>query len=318
MDRAAIRAGATGGTQGGRPRTGQLGRVLRRAWRLAERALRHPAYALSVLVTVCRHPRLLRACLRGGWRAGLLAECAALSPETAGLFSPYEAGFFGQVYLFDEYEVGRLPLPEAPLVCDVGANVGFFSWRVHSIRPAARVLAFEPASANHARLRRVFAARGIGGEVCPQACGAAGGVATLYLRSSVTHSLDPGWHTDLDRGAGSEVVPVTTLDAECDRRGIDHLHLLKIDTEGAEVQVLQGAAGILPQTDHVVLEYHSAAGRAECLRLLRQAGFRCRDKSFWGLSAAQAEEGLLLCTRAATTAPAARREGVRVGAADLE
>lgn len=285
------------GEQASRRRGAGAPRILTRAGRLLRAALRHPLYALSVAATALRHPRLLGAALRGGWRQGLLAECAALSPGIAPLLSRYEAGFFGQVLLFDEYEVGGLRLPQAPVVCDVGANVGFFSWRVARLRPAATVLAFEPASANVARLRRVFELAGIRGEVCPQACAAAPGHADLYLRSSVTHSLDPGWHRDLDAGSGSERVELTTLDIECDRRGIGTLDLLKIDTEGAEVEVLEGARAILPRTRHVVLEYHSAAGRAECLRLLRAAGFRCRQKAFWGFGQAAGAEGLLLCSR---------------------
>jgi|GEM_PF-5041258 len=280
-----------------RSRRGRLWRRLGRLARLLGRIRRHPGYTLSVLATVLRRPRLLFGSLRHGWRRALLAECAAICPQAAALLSPYEAGFFGQVFLFDEYEVGRLRLPAAPVVCDVGANVGFFSWRVAALRPAATVLAFEPASANVVRLRRVFELAGIGGEVSPRACGRSAGHAVLYLRNSVTHSLDPLWHTDLDAGSGSEDVELTTLDAECDRHGFGHLDLLKIDTEGAEVDVLAGAAAILPHTRHVVLEYHSLAGRAECLGILRGAGFHCREKSFWGLAPAGAEEGLLLCSR---------------------
>lgn len=257
--------------------------------------LRHPRYALAVLGTLLLRPRLALTSLRRGWRAALLAECAALSPVVAGQISTYEAGFFGQVFIFDEYEVGRLHLPPAPRVCDVGANVGFFSWRVASMRPQATVLAFEPASDNVRRLRRTFAALGIAGEVCAQACGSGVGQAVLYLRNSVTHSLDPDWHTDMDGGAGSEAVEVTTLDAECDRRGWTALDLLKIDVEGAEVEVLRGARAILPATRHVVLEFHSAAAQAECRGILEGAGFRCRRKSFWGQQAAG--EGLLLCSR---------------------
>ena len=280
-------------------RRSRMRRVLARLWRLAVRITQHPRYALSVAATLLGRPGLLAASLRGGWRRALLEHCGRLNPVAADLITPYEAGFFGQVFLFDEYEVGRLRLPPAPVVLDVGANVGFFSWRVRVVRPDASVLAFEPQSDNHARLVRMFEAVGIRGEACRQACGAEPGSATLYLRNSVTHSLQEDWHTDLDAGAGREEVPVTTLDAECARRGIAAVDLLKIDTEGAETLVLSGAKQILRQTRYVVLEYHSPARREECLRILGAAGFRCRDKSFWGLQPAHDGEGLLLCARVA-------------------
>jgi len=288
-----------------RPRTSHAETALQRLWRVLRRLLRHPVYAASVAAVLLRHPRLVRAGLRGGWRAALLAHCIELCPVAADLLTPYEAGFFGQVFLFDEYEVGRLPLPAAPTVVDVGANVGFFSWRVAALRPAARLLAFEPASDNHARLARIFEALGIHGEACRLACGASSGTARLFLRSSVTHSLDATWHDDLDRGAGSEEVALTTLDLACAARGLSELDLLKIDTEGAEGEVLAGAAGILAHTRFVVLEYHSGERREACLHALEAAGFRCRIKRFWGAGAAGGQEGLLLCRRAAGRAAAA-------------
>ena len=288
----------------------QLGRILGRLGRLLLRAARHPRYALFVAATLLGRPALLAGALRGRWRSALLAHCARLNPVAADLITPYEAGFFGQVFLFDEYEVGRLRLPVAPVVLDVGANVGFFSWRVRAVRPKASVVAFEPQSDNHARLTRMFEAAGIRGEACRQACGAEPGSATLYLRNSVTHSLQADWHTDLDAGAGSEQVPVTTLDGECARRGIQAVDLLKIDTEGAETLVLRGASRILRRTRYVVLEYHSPELRAECLRILTAAGFRCREKSFWGIVASQqGGEGLLLCARAAEAQPAVQAAG---------
>jgi FkbM family methyltransferase len=282
-------------------------RILRRfarLWRVLARVARHPRYACSVALAALREPGLLAAARRQGWRAALHARCAALCPVAADLVSPYEAGFFGQVFLFDEYEVGRLPLPPAPVVIDVGANVGFFSWRVTAARPRAQVLAFEPQSDNLARLRRMLEAVGARAEACGKACGARAGVAALHLRNSVTHSLDADWHPDLDSGAGAEQVEVTTVDAECARRGLDAVDLLKIDAEGAEAQVLAGAAQTLRRTRFVVLEYHSPRHRQECLAILRAAGFRCREKAFWGAGAARGEEGLLLCARRAQAAGA--------------
>jgi FkbM family methyltransferase len=284
---------------GGARRLGALGRILRRAWR-------HPGYALHVLGVLVLRPRLLLDALRRGWRPALLQYCGRLQPQVARLLSPYEAGFFGQVFLFDEYEVGRLALPAAPTVVDVGANVGLFTWRVQTLRPRARVLALEPEADNYERLEAVFASLGVRGQARRQACGRSPGTATLFLRNSVTHSLDPGWHTDLDRGAGTETVEVVTLDAACAEAGFRQIDLLKVDVEGAEVEVLAGATEVLAHTRHVVLEYHSAERRAACRALLEANGFRCREKRFFGVHAQGdgQDEGLLLCSRPGRAEPA--------------
>jgi len=55
------------------------------------------------------------------------------------------------------------------------------------------------------------------------------------------------------------------------RREPDHQPTL--DTEGAEVEVLAGAAATLRRTERVVLEWHTLALRVEAGALLAAAGF---------------------------------------------
>lgn len=57
-------------------------------------------------------------------------------------------------------------------------------------------------------------------------------------------------------------------------RGVDKINLLKIDVEGAELDVLRGAKGILERVEQVVLETYDREGRAnEIEELLKDAGF---------------------------------------------
>jgi hypothetical protein len=44
---------------------------------------------------------------------------------------------------------------------------------------------------------------------------------------------------------GIEEIPATTVDDYCDEKGIGQIDLLKIDTEGAELQVMKGARKML-------------------------------------------------------------------------
>lgn len=270
------------------------------------RVLRHPRYSGSVLATLLSAPPLLWETLWLGSRQALLRQCLRMVPELTGLFTEYDAGFWGQVFLFDEYELGRLHLPPGAVVLDVGANVGFFSWKVHSALPEARVFAFEPERDNLSRLRKVFATLGIQGGVVPAACSDREGTATLYRHNTVTHPLDPGMHPEIPAEA-RETVPVTTLDSFCRGQGIDRVDLIKIDVEGLEGKVLRGARRILARTRAVVLEYHSPRRLAQCRDLLEDAGFSCRQKSFWGPPTGQ--EGLLLAIRRPGGACPAGAEG---------
>lgn len=74
----------------------------------------------------------------------------------------------------------------------------------------------------------------------------------LFIPSSKNNgaaSLKPG-------GQGGFTVPLTRLDDALDRLEIQHVDLLKIDIEGAEVQALRGAEKLLsgPDAPPVVCE----------------------------------------------------------------
>lgn len=50
-------------------------------------------------------------------------------------------------------------------------------------------------------------------------------------------------------------VPVTTVDLYCEGAGIDHIHILKCDTEGHDLSVLRGAANMLGSGRIDVLQF---------------------------------------------------------------
>jgi FkbM family methyltransferase len=171
------------------------------------------------------------------------------------------------------------------VVLDVGAHVGHFTIlaaaRVGSAR-AGRVLAFEPAPSNLDRLRRNLTLNelGPGVEVLPLALGARPGTATFF---------DDG---DSDGTEFSMVAPrqsgaarafeatVETLDGICAARGIERVDVVKIDVEGAEVDVLRGAERVLAASPEVTLliELHPwVTPPREVLAPLAERGYRLYD-----------------------------------------
>jgi FkbM family methyltransferase len=135
-----------------------------------------------------------------------------------------------------------------PTVVDVGANVGDYSSMVLEARKYARVFAFEPHPETFKRLTARLSA---GNFVATNAaCGGVPGKLLLYdhLDGSGTEhaSLLPGVIESIhgDKSIKHEV-EVTTLDQFAADRGIAHIDLLKIDTEGTELEVLKGACNLL-------------------------------------------------------------------------
>jgi FkbM family methyltransferase len=93
------------------------------------------------------------------------------------------------------------------------------------------------------------------------------------------------------------VVPMTTVDTEVERLGLAGPYLLKLDTHGFEVPILEGAASTLGETILLVIEVYNFELRPSALRFhelvdyLERRGFRVidlagvawrpRDRALW-------------------------------------
>lgn len=79
------------------------------------------------------------------------------------------------------------------------------------------------------------------------------------------------------------VVPVTTLDHEVSSRALSGPFLVKFDTHGFEVPILEGAAEVLKQTSVIIMECYNFKISPDCLTFpemcvyLARLGFRCAD-----------------------------------------
>ena len=128
-------------------------------------------------------------------------------------------------------------------VVDVGANIGWNAVRAARLAgPEGRVVAVEPTPDTLAVLRRNVAACGLGTiEVAPAAAGRAAGTAELFVRGGVSagNSLYP--ESRYARVTRVVEVPVVPLDALVE--GV--AGLVKIDVEGAELEVLAGMERLL-------------------------------------------------------------------------
>lgn len=147
------------------------------------------------------------------------------------------------------------------LVIDVGANEGQFARGLRAGGYSGQIVSIEPMSAAHRRLTR--AGKGDAAWHVHSRCalGASAGEIELNIAgNSVSSSVLPMLATHCRAAPdsayqGKESVPLTTLDLiapsyfECAQAPF-----LKIDTQGYEWEVLDGAKGILPSVCGIQME----------------------------------------------------------------
>jgi FkbM family methyltransferase len=163
-------------------------------------------------------------------------------------------------------------LQSGAVVIDVGANLG--EWTVpfaRKVGPAGRVLAIEPAPRSAAALEATLAANALRQtEIIRCAIGGDDGVAQFAVPVVTSARTDTGTARVGPACAGHDAlqVPLRSLDSLAAERDLARLDLIKIDVEGHERRVLDGAAAILDRHRPVlVMETgHEAGGDRAAIR----------------------------------------------------
>jgi FkbM family methyltransferase len=193
------------------------------------------------------------------------------------------------------------PDPPSPLVAleidllfDVGANIGQYARQARELGYRNKIVSFEPLSEAHGRLLQNVAAAGDTEWMAHERCalGAAPGSANMNVaQNSISSSLLPMLPAHSNAAPesvyiGQDLTAVITLDSVFDKyaAGSEQIYL-KIDTQGYEKQVLEGARASLPRIRAVELElslvplYESQALYPDFFTFFEEAGF-----TLWSLS----------------------------------
>lgn len=179
---------------------------------------------------------------------GFNATLYGLALHGLGVMNWQDDAVSGERHLIRRY----LPrvLPQAhPVLFDVGANTGVFTSGLLARFPGARIYAFEPHPQNFARL----VAAGHAPERVRHAniaLGRAPGLITLYDRADQAGSAHASVFeeviADIHRQPVTAIeVRVDTLDNVASEHGVEYIDYLKLDTEGNELAVLEGAERLL-------------------------------------------------------------------------
>lgn len=140
-------------------------------------------------------------------------------------------------------DVERLHEKPIDTVFDVGAHAGETATDLHHRFPAATIHSFEPVQATYERLQT--ATRDLPRVKTHRlALSSESGEREIRIFSGTTNAS----LSDVEFPGGEiarETIHTQTLDAFCAEQGIKRINLLKIDTEGFDIDVLIGAKDML-------------------------------------------------------------------------
>lgn len=197
---------------------------------------------------------LLRLYERYGWRfalKGLPAHYSYPTPtwriaERYGVVYRLDIATYGGWCVYSHWssnwKIGQLLQPGQNMV-DIGANQGEVALScAKRVQPGGKVFAFEPnAPAYELLVANLELNPGLPCQPIPLALGATEGTAQLRLpdhRNNGTVTIDaPG----VSFGGYIGMCHMETLDGYAERVSMPAIHLMKIDVEGYELAVLEGA-----------------------------------------------------------------------------
>ena len=183
--------------------------------------------------------------------------------DAASFLYSYRAVFDRGIYRFRSESA-------APVILDCGANIGLSVIYFNHLYPDARITAFEPDSKVFAVLERNLKRIG---------------ASNIQLENSAVWSsageldfmcegADAGRVTALDPAIKKQKVHAVRLRDYLDKP----VDFLKLDIEGAEVEVVKDCAASLRNVRTLFVEYHSFESEKqslpELLTMIREAGFR--------------------------------------------
>lgn len=160
------------------------------------------------------------------------------------------------VYMINVYEA--LEPSEGSLIFDIGANIGLFSIKIATQKKTATVIALEPDPENFQMLKRNLELNGIK-TVIPinMALGERSGKLEFFI--SATNNAASSIYRHDDTMTGVEV-EANTFDYLLRILGIEQPNkemFIKMDVEGAELQILKGAKNLaLVENIKVIMETH--------------------------------------------------------------
>lgn len=180
------------------------------------------------------------------------------------------SSFLAGTYESDQTALFEQMLMEGDIVLDLGAHVGYYTVLASVlVGDTGQVIAFEPEPENLYFLHRHVKLNKCDNVTVIEACVAdSSGECTFRREGTGTGHIDE---------AGALTVPVLSLDELLADGAIPRPDYMKIDVEGAELRVLQGACQLIADARPTIfLSVHGEQLRDDCSQFLKARGYQLR------------------------------------------
>jgi FkbM family methyltransferase len=153
----------------------------------------------------------------------------------------------GEFEPWDWFHLSRLVTPES-IVFDVGANFGFYTVLIaRQLTSGGRVFSFEPCAQTLSRLRTNIKLNDLE-------------AVTTVLPVALSNQRGYGYMENVDGNSGAtalastgERIALNTLDDVCAEHSLKRVDIIKIDVEGHEMAVLEGASRTIESSRPIML-----------------------------------------------------------------
>jgi FkbM family methyltransferase len=175
-------------------------------------------------------------------------------------------------FLIEELLLGRCyavwpPVRDNPVIIDAGANIGVATLYFRRLFPTARIISIEPQPVSAALLRANVGSQPIEkGEVLE--CALTGdGQPRPLVGEGITAKLAEAGDKKPSETRDNLVKAVTLQDVMAN----DRIDILKLDIEGAELEVIQSSTTDLQRVDQLIAEVHLWNGQQDALPKILEA-----------------------------------------------
>ncbi|URM33460.1 FkbM family methyltransferase [Cytobacillus firmus] len=174
-------------------------------------------------------------------------------PKGCSLIEQVRYGEYEKVLV--EKIVSELSFVERPVLLDIGANIGLVSLSVKKKLPQSQIFAFEPRLETFNHLVKTLENNSLQKEITAfnLALGNTDGFADFYLHNEKDASGDGLVDTKRAGETTKTSVKILKLDSLWEQNSFPKVDVIKIDVEGAEYLVLEGAKKLLSTFSPIII-----------------------------------------------------------------